>query len=102
MSEVELTENKPFYDFTEKNESNKYVFYAIRGEDIFVNIHITEGEVEAQLSDLHTIRQKENGKKIISFIVPGKATTVNTFESTELTKAEKEQIKNSEKSLQTI
>lgn len=31
-SEVELVENKPVYDFTEKAETNNYIFYAIRGE----------------------------------------------------------------------
>lgn len=56
MSEVELTENKPIYDFTESDDENKYVFYAIRGEEVFVNVHISDGEVDVELTDLHSIQ----------------------------------------------
>lgn len=40
-SEIELVENKPVYDFTEKEEANSYIFYAIRGEEIYLNIAIS-------------------------------------------------------------
>lgn len=71
MSEIELTENKPLSDFTEESEANKYLLYAIRGENIYINIHVSEGEVQVEVTDLHKIRNNQTGNKIISFIIPG-------------------------------
>lgn len=52
--------------------------YAIRGEDIYINIHVSEGEVEVDVTDLHRIRNKQSGNKIISFIIPGDATSFSS------------------------
>lgn len=49
--------------------------YAIRGEDIYINIHVSEGEVDVEVTDLHRIKDGQSGNKIISFIIPADSTS---------------------------
>ena len=43
------------YDFIEGKEENKYVVFAMKNEETFINIDISEGEVEVEVTDLHKV-----------------------------------------------
>ena len=71
FSEIELTEGKLVSDFIEGEEKNSYMIYAIKGEEIVVNIHVTEGEAEATLTDFAHINFVHKSNDVITFVVPG-------------------------------
>lgn len=35
-----------------------------------MNIHVTDGEISASLTDLDSLEMKKTGKDVISFVVP--------------------------------
>ena len=47
------------------------MIYGLKGEEIVVNIHITEGEADAYLTDFGHINMMQKSKDVLTFIVPG-------------------------------
>jgi hypothetical protein len=47
MGEIELKENSILSDFLNEAEVNRYVIHSEAKEEIIINIHVQEGEVEA-------------------------------------------------------
>ena len=35
-----------------------------------MNIHVTEGEIETEITDFNDVTETKTGKKILNFIVP--------------------------------
>lgn len=85
-SQIELVQNRPVYDFTEKDQVNNYIFYAIRGEEIYLNIAVTEGEIQAEITDLSQIKETKSGKNTITFSVPAQQTANKNLPNKKLTK----------------
>ena len=42
----------------------------MKGEELVVNVHVIEGEVEVELTDLGHYDETKKGDKSISFVVP--------------------------------
>ena len=44
--------------------------FGMKSEETFINIDISEGEVEVEVTDLHKVHEKKSGSKVISFSIP--------------------------------
>ena len=66
-----MTEGKVISDFIEGDEKNSYMIYAIKGEEIVVNIHVTEGEVDAYLTDFTHLNMVQKNSDVLTFVIPG-------------------------------
>ena len=58
-------------DFIEGDEKNSYMIYAVKGEEIVVNIHVTEGEADAYLTDFSHVNFVQKSSDVITFVIPG-------------------------------
>lgn len=49
---------------------NRYILYAVRDEETFINIDVKEGEIEVEVTDLHKINMNKSGGKLVSLTIP--------------------------------
>ena len=47
------------------------MIYAVKGEEIVVNIHVTEGEADAYLTDFSHVNFVQKSSDVITFVIPG-------------------------------
>ena len=66
-----MTEGKITTDFTSaEDDTNRYTLYGVKGEELVVNVHIMEGEIEVELTDLGHYSERKKGDKSIFFFIP--------------------------------
>lgn len=70
--------------------------YAIREEETFLNIDLSEGEVEVEVTDLNRLNITKSGSKLISITIPASKKpskkTLDVKAAEELLKREKEEL----------
>jgi len=69
---LELKEKITLSDFLNEYETNKYQVHARNGEDLNVNIHVQEGDIEVHLSDsrnVNLMKKSSNEQRVIQFNV---------------------------------
>lgn len=70
--------------------------YAIREEETFLNIDLSEGEVEVEVTDLNRLNITKSGSKLISITIPASKKpskkTLDVKAAEELVKMEKEEL----------
>lgn len=69
---MELKEKITLSDFLNEYETNKYQVHARNGEDLNVNIHVQEGDIEVHLSDsrnVNLMKKSSNEQRVIQFNV---------------------------------
>lgn len=69
---MELKEKITLSDFLNEYETNKYQVHVRNGEDLNVNIHVQEGDIEVHLSDsrnVNLMKKSSNEQRVIQFNV---------------------------------
>jgi len=69
---LELKEKITLSDFLNEYETNKYQVHVRNGEDLNVNIHVQEGDIEVHLSDsrnVNLMKKSSNEQRVIQFNV---------------------------------
>ena len=59
-------------DFTNENEENRYSILALRNEETIINIQVTEGMIEAHVTDfggVNITRTNEKDKSLIHIVM---------------------------------
>lgn len=70
-----MKEHEIISDFIGDHEESRYQITNINGEDLIVNIHVQEGDIEARLTDgqdFKLIKSTSQNNKLIHFFIPGK------------------------------
>ena len=72
-SETELKEHEIISDFVEGGEQSRYSITHVLREDLTVNVHAVEGDVEVTFSNYEQVsllKSTESGKKTVHFFLP--------------------------------
>ncbi len=62
-------------DFLDERRDNRYLITGLKDEDVLINIHVLDGDIEASVSDFdkfNSVKKSTEKNKVLYFIFPAK------------------------------